>query len=146
MKITRTLGCALLMGLVYGCAPGGGGEGNPAAVLEGTWQVTFDEPGDLEGFDIQATFDANGQLVELRAVSPEGGMGTLDVDDATTTEVNGNDVTITIPAAAGERVLEGTLSEDQDTITGTLSRELELPGGDLDVTLPGAGLTLDRVE
>jgi hypothetical protein len=119
---------------------------NPAAILEGTWQVTFDEPGDLVGYDIQATFDSDGQLVNITAEAPLGGTASLDVDSATTTEVDGVNVTITIPVAAGTRVLEGTLSEDNNTITGSLSSELELPSGDLDVTLPGSDLTLERLE
>jgi hypothetical protein len=145
MKTALAWGCVVLVCLIGGC-PNGGIVDNPAAVLEGTWQVTLDEPGDLEGFDIEVTFDNDGQLVEITAESPEGGTGSLDVDDSTTTEVDGDDVTVSIPAAGGARVLEGTLSEDEDTITGTLSQELELPSGDLDVTLPGSGLTLTRIE
>jgi hypothetical protein len=127
-----------------GC-PGGITE-NPAAVLEGTWQVTLAEPGDLEGFDIEVTFDADGQVTLVTAESPDGGTASLDVDDSATTEVDGSDVTITIPAAGGERVVQGTLSEDENTITGSLSRELELPSGDLDITLPESDLTLERIE
>lgn len=129
---------------VMGCAPGG--PGNDADLLEGTWQLTFEEPGDLEGYDIQATFDNNGQLVEISAESPEGGTATLDVSDESTTEVNDHDVTITIPRAGGTSVFEGTLSEDNNTIEGSLSQELELPSGDIEVTLPGSGLTLTRIE
>jgi len=66
------------------------------------------------------------------------------VDDATTSEVDGDQVTITVPVAGGTRVFEGTLSEDGDSIDGSLSAELELPSGDLDVTLPGNDLTLTR--
>jgi hypothetical protein len=122
------------------------GTDNPASVLEGTWQLVFEEPGDLEGFDIQATFDADGQLVEITAESPEGGTASLTLDDETTTEVEDGMVTITIPAAGGTRVYEGTLSDDENTIEGSLSQELELSSGDLDVTLPGSGLTLERIE
>jgi hypothetical protein len=52
-------------------------------------------------------------------------------------------VTVTIPAAGGTRVFEGTLSADQNTITGSLTRELDL--GDLEASLPGGELTLERV-
>ena len=145
MRLFGCLTCISVVGLVAGC-PGGGVIENPAEVLEGTWQVTFDEPGDLEGLDIQATFDADGELVEITAESPEGGTATLDVDADTTTEVDGSDVTITIPIVGGTRILEGTLSEDENTITAELSAELELPSGDLDVTLPGSGVTLERIE
>jgi len=119
---------------------------NPAVVLEGTWQVVFDEPGDLEGFDIRVTFNAEGSLVEITAEAPEGGTASLDVDDATTSEVDGDQVTVSIPAAGGARAFEGTLSEEQDSIDGALSQELELPSGDLEVTLPTSELTLQRLE
>ncbi len=142
MRVFGIVACVVLVCLVSGCPTAE----NPAAVLEGTWQVTLTDPGDLEGFDIQATFDADGQLTQITAEAPEGGMATLDVDAATTTEVEGDAVTISIPAAGGARILEGTLSEDNNTITGSLSQELELPSGDLEVTLPGNEVTLERIE
>jgi hypothetical protein len=119
---------------------------NPAAVLEGTWQAVFDEPGDLEGYDIQLTFDDNGSLVEITAESPEGATARLDVDNATETGVDGDQVTVTIPSAGGTRSFTGTLSEDENSIDGSLSQELELPSGDLDVTLPGQALVLERIQ
>ncbi len=118
---------------------------NPAAVLEGTWQAVFDQPGDLEGYDIRLIFDANGALTQITAAAPAGGTASLDVADTTTTEVDGNQVTITVPAVAGARVFEGTLSDDQNSIDGSLSQELQLPSGDLQVTLPGGDLTLTRL-
>lgn len=117
-----------------------------AAVLEGSWTAVFDEPGDLEGIDIVLTFDSNGQLVSIEAESEDGGTANLDVDNSSTTEVDGSNVTVSIPVAGGTTVFEGTLSEDQNTIEGSLSQELELPSGDLDITLPGSGLTLERVD
>jgi len=141
MRPLGMVGFVGLICLVAGCP----GSGNPAAVLEGTWEVTFAEPGDLEGFEIQAIFDDEGQLTRITAESPEGGSARLDVDNATTTEVDDGDVTISIPSVGGVRILEGTLSEDENTIEGSLSRELELLDGDLEVTLPDADLTLTRV-
>lgn len=116
---------------------------NPAAVLEGQWQAVFDEPGDLEGFDVQLTFDADGALTTITATSPEGAVATFNVDNATTSEVDGNQVTITIPSAAGERIFEGTLSEDQNSIDGSLSQSIDFPNGN--ITLPGSDLTLTRL-
>lgn len=135
--------CGALLGLsfLYGC----GGVNNEAAVLEGTWQVNFENPGDLEGLNIQATFDANGQLTEITAEDEAGAMASLDVAAGTTTTVVGSDVTITIPVAGGTGMLVGTLSDDDNTIEGSLSREIELPSGDLEVTLPGNNLTLVRL-
>jgi hypothetical protein len=119
---------------------------NPAAVLEGTWQAVFDEPGDFE--NVQLIFDADGALTQITAESPGGGTASLDVAGTTTSEVDGNQVTITVPAIGGARVFQGTLSEDEKSIDGSLSQELELqlPSGDLGVTLPGSDLTLTRLE
>jgi len=121
---------------------------NPAEVLAGTWKAVFDEPGDLELFDIQLTFDSDGLLTTITATGPDGVTSSLAVADATTSEVDGDQVTITIPALGGTRVFEGTLSADQNSIDGSLSRDLELqlPSGDLGVTLPGGDLTLTRLE
>jgi len=127
---------------IAGCPP----PSNSAAVLEGTWKAVFDEPGDLELFEIQLTFDSNGDLTQIKATAPEGGTATLDTSDTSTSEVDGDQVTITVPIAAGTRVFEGTLSEDENSIDGSLSNELDLSGGDLDVTLPGGDLTLTRLE
>ena len=118
---------------------------NSADVLEGTWQVVFDQPGDLEGFDIQATFDSDGLLTEITATGPTGATGSLTVADTTTSEVDGSDVTITIPRAGGTTIFEGTLSDDENSIPGSLSRELQLPSGNA-VTLPSGDLTLTRIE
>ena len=119
---------------------------DPAAVLEGTWQAEFAEPGDLEGYDVQLTFDADGKLTQITAEAPAGGTASLDVPDTTTTVVDGDQVTITVPSATGERIFEGSLSADENSITGSLSQELQLPSGDLTVTLPGSDLTLTRLE
>lgn len=140
-KVATFMGLIGCVCLIQGCP---GTTPNPAEVLAGTWQLTFDEPGDLEGFDIQLTFDADGQLTEINAEGPEGGTASLEVDNAST-DVDGDEVTITIPAEGGNRIISGTLSEDENTITGELSAELELPAGDLEVTLPGSGLTLERL-
>ena len=118
---------------------------NSAAVLEGIWQLVFDQPGDLAGFDIQATFDADGVLQEITATAPAGGTASLAVADTTTTTVDGSDVTITIPKAGGTSVFTGTLSDDQNSIPGSLSQELQLPSGNA-LTLPGGDLTLNRIQ
>lgn len=113
------------------------------AVFEGTWTVTPAEPGDFEGFAYEARFDSSGKLVEITGTRPDGATASLDVDDATTT-LDGSSVTVSIPRPTRTTVFNGTLSDDQNTITGTISDEIEL--GDLEVTLPGGDLTLERIE
>ncbi len=115
---------------------------NEAEVLAGRWTVTPEEPGDIEGAEYEAEFDSSGNLVELSATTPDGGMARLMIDDATT-EVDGSNVTITIPKLAGAKVFEGTLSEDQNTITGSITEEVNL--GDLELVLPGGNITFERI-
>ncbi|UCC32288.1 MAG: hypothetical protein JSU86_08400 [Phycisphaerales bacterium] len=129
------------LGFVCGCpvvpAPG------PEAVLEGTWSITPAEPGDFADWDFEAVFDSSGNLTELSGTRPEdGATASLDIDDATTT-LDGSDVTISIPDPAGTRVFTGTLSDDQNTMTGSITQEIDL--GDLEATLPGGELTLERL-
>jgi len=127
-----------LLGLVAGCP-----EPIPpaAAVLEGTWSVTPEDPGDFAGFTYEAVFDANGRLVELSADGPDGAMATLDIDDSETV-LEGSDVTITVTRPAGASVFEGTLTEDENTMTGSLTQEIDLEN--LDILLPGGSVTLVR--
>lgn len=115
-----------------------------SAVLDGEWDMVFDEPGDLEGLTITATFDANGDLTEISASNEAGGTATLTLDSAVT-ELDGDQVTITIPTSGGSVNFEGTLSADENTIDGQFSQSFELPGGDLDVTLPTGAVTLTRI-
>jgi hypothetical protein len=115
-----------------------------AAVLEGTWQAEFDEPGDLELVDVQFVFDANGALTQITATPPEGATITLNVSDATTSQVDGDQVTISVPIAGGTSIFEGTLSSDQNSIDGSLSKSIDFPSGN-NIVLPGSDLTLTRV-
>ena len=53
-------------------------------------------------------------------------------------------MSISIPRLTKTTVFEGILSSDQNTITGTITDEIDL--GDLEITLPGGDLTLERIE
>ena len=129
------------LGFVVGCpvvpAPG------PEAVLEGTWSITPADPGEFEGFTYEARFNSSGDLVEINGTRPDGATASLGIDNATTT-VDGSAVSISIPRLTGTRVFDGTLSDDQNTITGSMTEDINL--GDLEVTLPGGDLTLERME
>ena len=116
----------------------------PEAVLEGTWTITPADPGEFEGFTYEARFDSSGKLVEINGTRPEdGATASLDIDNATTS-VDGSAVSISIPRLTGTTVFDGILSSDQNTITGTITNEIDL--GDLEVTLPAGDLTLERIE
>jgi hypothetical protein len=144
LRIITGGGCVFAFALLSGCGlfqiP------NPAATLAGDWQVKSSQPSALDSDDIRAHFDENGKLTQITATTPDAGTASLDVDNTTTTEVNGNDVTITIPAIGFEPVIEGTLSDDHNTITGTLSQELPLIHTNFVITLPGSGITLARIQ
>ena len=130
------------LGLVVGCpvAPTPG----PEAVLEGTWTITPADPGQFEGFTYEARFDSSGNLVEINGTRPEDGATvSLSIDDATTS-VDGSAVSISIPRLTGTTVFDGILSADQNTMTGSITDQIEL--GDLEVTLPGGDLTFERVQ
>ncbi len=136
-----SLVATLLLVFAVGCplvpAPG------PEAVLEGTWTVTPADPGEFEGFMYEARFDSNGNLVEISGTRPDGATASLVVENATTT-VDGNDVTVSIARLTGATVFSGTLSGDQNTIVGSITDEIDL--GNLEVSLPGGDLTLERIE
>ena len=59
-----------------------------------------------------------------------------------TTDLNGDAVTIVI----GGRTYEGTLSEDQNTIAGTVDQEITVGGGDVAITIPAGDFVIDRVD
>lgn len=132
--------CSCLGLFVWGCpsAPTTPDE----AFLEGTWTVTPEDPGDFENVEYEATFNQDGQLVKLKATRDDGATATLDASDSVTT-LEGDQLTISVPVAGGTSVFEGTVSEDQNTITGELTREVDL--GDLEIVVPGGTLTFERV-
>jgi hypothetical protein len=142
LRIIRGAGCAFAIALLGGC--GLSPSPNPAAVLAGNWRIKTTQPGPLDQVDIQANLDADGKITQITATPPFGGTATLGVDNTTTTEVNGNEVTITIPEIGVNAVIKGTLSDDQNTITGNLSHDLNLIHTDFSVTLPGSDITLTR--
>jgi hypothetical protein len=137
-SIVIMLGCVVVCGCNILVPPD-----NPAAVLEGTWSLTPEDPGEFELWTYQARFDDNGNLVELSGTRPEDGATASLTVDAATTQLDGTNVTITVPNLAGARVFEGTLSADQNTMTGSITDEIDL--GDLEATLPGGELTFERI-
>ena len=123
------LGAAVLVGAV-GCP---GVIGPPAsAILAGDWTGT-----DANGVVVTVTFNADGIVV---SIAREDGVS-AEVSNSTT-ELDGDAVTITI----GGRTFEGTLSEDQNTITGTIEQEITAGGGDIVITIPAGDFEINRVD
>ncbi len=110
-----------------------------SAVLEGDWTT------ETEGGGVAfVRFDALGVVTGVFAVTAEGVTVTVDIDGATTT-LDVNDVVLRIPTNTGEVVFEGTLSADQNTLTGTVTRSIVIDD-DLLITIPEGDITLVRVE
>jgi hypothetical protein len=111
-----------------------------AAVLEGDWQTT-----DSEADFVFVRFDNLGVVTGIIAADEETGQAVIvSVNNATTTLEDSN-VTLTIPTLAGNAIFTGTLSEDQNTMTGTLATTIEI-GDDLVIIIPQGDLTLTRVD
>ncbi len=131
-----------LLLFVTGC-PFGPQEPPAEAVLEGAWSVVPSEPGAIENATYEAVFDSNGQLTQLSALRDDGATATLDTAGSVTS-LDGSDVTISVQGTSTTTSLfEGTLSADQNTMTGSITRDIDL--GDLEITLPGGELTFSRV-
>lgn len=135
-------GCVILVTALSLSVAGCGIFTPPEEILAGVWTVTPADPGDFADWDYEATFDRNGSLAELSADGPDDAMVVLEIDNATS-QVDGSTVTLTIPNIAGTRVFEGTLSADQNTMTGSMTEYIDF--GDLEARLPGGDLTLERV-
>ena len=87
--------------------------------------------------------NVDGQLTEIMGTRAEdGATATLDTTGSTTT-LAGSEVTIDIPGDVMSRVFTGTLSADENTMTGSVTEQINL--GDLDIMLPGGDLTWTRV-
>ncbi|MCH8146637.1 MAG: hypothetical protein IH987_01390 [Planctomycetes bacterium] len=122
------LGVAVLMGTT-GCPP----PAPPAAaILAGDWTGT-----DANGVVVTVTFNADGIVVSI--TSEDG--ASAEVSNSTT-DLDGSDVTIVI----GGRTFSGTLSDDENTITGTIEQEITAGGGDVVITIPAGDFAIDRVD
>ena len=131
-----------LLVFVTGC-PFGPQEPPAEAVLEGTWSVVPADPGSIENVTYEAVFDSNGQLTELTALRDDGATARLDTAGSVTS-LDGSAVTISLQGTSTTTSLfEGTLSADQNTMIGSITRDIDL--GDLEITLPGGELTFARI-
>ncbi len=109
-----------------------------AAILAGDWATTS-----VEGADVVVTFDAQGVVVTITGTAENGTVATLTVTGGTTT-LDGSAVTIVVPTDSGQVTFEATLSDDQNTMTGSSTREIVI-GDDLEITIPAGDLTLTRI-
>jgi hypothetical protein len=119
--------------MILGCP----GMAPPEAVLEGDWATE-----DAQGATIYARFDANGQLLGFIVATAQGN-ALVEVDNSTTV-VEGDDVTITVPTPTGDATFTGTLSADENTMDGQLTRQVVVTE-DITVTVPAGPVTFERV-
>jgi len=110
----------------------------PEAALSGEWE------GSTAEIELEVTFNSVGILTRVRGTTAGSGTVTFEVTGATT-ELDVDDVTITVPTDAGDVVFAATLSADQNTMTGTLSATLTF-GTAPQITVPAGELTLTKVE
>jgi len=130
----RFILCGLM--LVVACA---GCEVTPpaSAVLAGEWKST-----NLDDLEVTLTFDSNGILTKIEATRPSNNATAELSPQNATSDVNSNAVVITIPRSGGAAVYTATLSDDEDTLTGTLDAVIEVETGT--ITIPQGALVLER--
>lgn len=139
-RLSYVLMCCGALCANLGCPPaGGGGNGAPEEVLEGNWVAT-DSAGKMFDF----VFNSQGVLVQISGEADSGEAVVIDVNNAVS-EVDGDDVTITIPVGDVEAVFEGTFSNNDNTLTGTVSRVV-MVGDDLTITIAQGDITATRVD
>jgi hypothetical protein len=115
---------------------------DPETVLEGDWETTAET---AEGVaDVVITFDETGVVTRIVGTLDDGTTVSANITGATST-VDGDDVTLTIPLPNSDDVVtfEGTLSADENTLEGSLTRSIPI-GDDVVVTIPAGDVTLNR--
>lgn len=131
-KMTSTV-LGLCVCLIAGC-PGMMPTGPDT--LSGNWETEGDN-----GTAV-LTFNSSSVLTQIVGTTMDDQMATLTIGNSTTT-IDGNNVTIVVPLDQGSRTFTGTLSDDGNTLSGTLTEMISL-GDNLDLTIPGGDLTLTR--
>jgi len=108
----------------------------PEAVLEGTWLLKSND--DTSGADLLLIFDNRGNLVQLRLAS-----GAVTVNQAVRgrSTLDGSNVTITLSAFALSLNFAGTLSADNNVMTGTITTHISLGGTQIGINNGTATLT-----
>lgn len=109
-----------------------------ANVLQGDWKTT-----DEEGSNAVVRFNESGVVIGILTQNENGNFVVIAVNNATT-ELVDSAVTITVPTPLGNAIFVGTLSEDQNTMTGELGRTIDI-GDDITVVIPEGELTLERI-
>jgi len=127
----------LILGLA-GCGMSPDTSLPPEAVLAGDWVTMTDT-----GKDAIVTFDEMGVLTTFRVEQSDGATVERDVVGASTV-LDDAAVVITIPTPAGDVVFDGTLSQDQNQLIGSLDFPVVIDE-DGTLAIPAGNVLLDRV-
>ncbi len=127
----------LILGLA-GCGMLPDMQSLPEQVLAGDW-VTTTETGE----DAIVTFDEMGVVTTFRVEQSDGATVERDVVGASTV-LDDAAVVITIPTPAGDVVFDGTLSQDQNQLIGSLDFPVVIDE-DGTLAIPAGNVLLDRV-
>ncbi len=135
LRIPSVLIFATLLLLCPGCP-----RGKSTAVLAGRWQLQPANPGLLDNLEL--TFDANGHLILISYVVSGFSAETSAFDSSTA--VVGDQATINASFGASTFSFTGTLSADLNSIIGTTSLTIAVPGVTANIATGDA--TLVRVQ
>lgn len=82
-------------------------------------------------------------MVDLSGIRLEDGTTVMRTIDGATTELDGSDVAMTFRGPARARVLEGTLSDNPNTMTALVTEQVDR--GEPEAALPAGASTFDRI-
>jgi hypothetical protein len=132
-KAVMVVAPVLLLAAFNGCS------WTEPSVLEGTWVVTVESVPDLE--ELLLTFDATGNIETVQYKIGDNAIITVP-DPIGTTSVDGNTVTISVTFNSNTLAFNGTLNEEEDVITGSLTTLITV--GAIEVKINNGPATLTK--
>lgn len=138
----KSMRIVALLGMFAALLPAGCGWLAPppdTAVLAGTWSVTAESTPNLN--QLLLTFDENGNLDTIQYKVGDNVLVTVPSPLATT-DVDGDDVTITAQFNESGLVFNGVLDPAGNVITGNLTTQIK--SGDIIITVNNGAATMTR--
>ncbi len=129
-----SVGCLALLATCTGCP-----RGKSTAVLAGRWQLQPANPGNLG--DLELTFDVNGHLALISY--PVAGFSAETSSFDSNAGINGDQVNIDASFGSSTFSFGGTLTADLNSIVGTTSLTIAVPGAT--ATIATGDATLVRI-
>lgn len=97
----------------------------------------------MQDFSLPGITAPRWTLVDLSGIRLEDGSTVMRTINGATAELTGFGVVITIRDPAGARVLEGTLSDNPNTMTARVTEQIDR--GEPKAALPAGASTFDRI-